>query len=116
MKKVYILPVERIDNTDTVAGIEYIHNALLTYGAGQAILIQDTTTEEDEALSILATEVREPTSEELIAFEAIEKPLPPDPDYTRACELLSHSPDAIKQPEIWELLRLIGKRLGYRFD
>lgn len=115
MIKIYILPVERIDNTDTVKGIEYIHDSLLTYGAGKATLIQDTTPEEDTALSALAIEVREPTIEELAAFEALPPTLLPDPDYIRVCEILATSSESISQPEIWELLRLIGKKLGYKF-
>lgn len=36
----------------------------------------------------------------------------PDPDEARAQELLATSPNIITQPEIWELLRIIGRRLG----
>ena len=71
MITVYILPVERIDNTDQVLGIDYIHHALLTYDAGEAVLVQDTTPEEDAALAALAVEVRDPTRAELIAFSTI---------------------------------------------
>lgn len=42
-------------------------------------------------------------------------PPPPDPDYARACEILKTSPAVITQPEIWELLRIFGKKLGYQF-
>lgn len=38
----------------------------------------------------------------------------PDLDYDRACELLATSSSVITQPEIWELLRIFGKKLGYR--
>lgn len=40
----------------------------------------------------------------------------PSPDYLRACEILSESPPAITMVEIWEFMRITGKRLGYRFD
>ena len=40
---------------------------------------------------------------------------PPDNDYLRVCELLKTSHLVITQPEVWELLRLFGKKLGYRF-
>lgn len=33
----------------------------------------------------------------------------------RAQEILASSPDVITQPEIWELLRIFGRRLGYDF-
>lgn len=36
------------------------------------------------------------------------------PDYIRASELLATSPDVIKMPEVWELLRIFGRKLGYR--
>lgn len=40
-------------------------------------------------------------------------PPPLDPDEARAKELLASSPDVITQPEIWELLRIIGRRSGW---
>lgn len=36
-----------------------------------------------------------------------------DPDTITARELLGTSPDVITQPEIWQLLRIYGRRLGY---
>lgn len=36
----------------------------------------------------------------------------PDPDIARAAELLATSPAVISQPEMWELMRIFGKRLG----
>lgn len=35
----------------------------------------------------------------------------PNPDIERAKELLSTSAEVITQPEIWELLRIFGRRL-----
>jgi len=40
----------------------------------------------------------------------------PSADGLRAEEILSHSPDGITQPELWELVRIMGKKLGYKFD
>lgn len=40
-------------------------------------------------------------------------PPEPDPDTIRAAEILATSPSAITMPEMWELLRIIGRRLGY---
>lgn len=113
MIKVYILPVQRLDNTDTAVGIEHIHHALLTCDAGKATLVQDTTPEEDIALSALALEVRDPTPEEMASLEALPEPVPPTEDELRAGELLATSPAVITQPEIWELLRIFGRKLGY---
>lgn len=39
-----------------------------------------------------------------------------DADYLRAQELLASSPQVITQPEMWELMRIIGRKLGYHFD
>lgn len=36
----------------------------------------------------------------------------PDPDIERVKELLATSPAAITMPEIWELMRIFGRRLG----
>ena len=71
MIKVYILPIERSNNVDAVKGIKHIHHALLQYGYGnnQAMLIQDTTQEEDIALSEFAFEVREPTAQEIKSIQ-----------------------------------------------
>lgn len=41
------------------------------------------------------------------------EPIPPDSDYVRACELLANPPTAISQPEMWELMRIFGRKLGY---
>ncbi len=49
-------------------------------------------------------------------FNAYIASLPPptlDPDYARATELLSNPPEAITTPEIWELLRIIGRLFGW---
>lgn len=37
----------------------------------------------------------------------------PDPELDRINELLEQSPAVITMPEVWELLRIIGRRLGY---
>jgi len=41
---------------------------------------------------------------------------PEDPDQARAEELLATSPNVITMPEIWELLRIFGRRHGYLPD
>lgn len=40
----------------------------------------------------------------------------PTEDDIRCEEILSHSPPVITMPEIWEVLRILGKRLGYDFE
>ncbi|KKK94241.1 hypothetical protein LCGC14_2684850 [marine sediment metagenome] len=113
MIKVYILPVTRQGNRDTVARAEYIHDAVLRYDVGTATLIQDTSPEEDSALAAIALQVRGPSPSELEAFLARPMPPPPTADELRARELLANSPDVITLPEIWETLRIFGRRLGY---
>lgn len=81
MIKVYYLPVERIDNTDIVKGSEYIHNALVrcTEKPNVRELIMDTTSDEDNALSVLALDVRAPNEKEVEAFNN----LPPEGEPAR---------------------------------
>lgn len=66
MIKVYFLPVERIEGSDVVKGIEHIHRALLecTEKPDVRKLIMDTSPNEDSALAAVALEVREPTTQE----------------------------------------------------
>ena len=115
MIRVYYLETERIDNTDTVKGIEFIHNAILSIEGTLKKLIQDTTDIEHNGLIAVATSWREATPDEIAQLATLPPPPPPDPDYDRVCELLASSPEVITQPAIWELLRIFGKKLGYRF-
>lgn len=38
---------------------------------------------------------------------------PPDPYSLRAKELLANPPTAITMPQVWELLRIIGRKFGW---
>jgi len=69
--KTYYLETEIINGTERVKGIDYIHHAILEIEGTKRKLIMDTTADEDSALSALALEVREPTAEELDAFNAL---------------------------------------------
>jgi len=73
MIKIYLLPVERIDNTDKIKGEEYIHHAIVECTEDPNIrkLIMDTTPDEDTALSALAIEVRDPTPDEIASFNTL---------------------------------------------
>lgn len=116
MIRVYFLAVETIDGTDTVVGIEYMrHGILQVEGTGRK-LIQDTTDPEHFMLASLAESWREATQDEIDLFDAVPPVEPPDPEYVRVCELLASSSDVITMPEIWDILREFGERLGYRFD
>ena len=77
MIKTYLLPVERIDNTDTVKGAEYIHNAILegTDKPDMRRLIMDTTPDEDSALSTLAVKVEEPTQRDIDNYASLPEPI-----------------------------------------
>lgn len=117
MITVCFLPVVTIDGTEQVAGIEIIHDALLecTGDAYVRKLTMDTTDAEHAALFMVAVDMREATQEEIDRYHAQVIIEPPDPTILRAEEILATSPDAITQPEIWELLRIFGRRLGYDF-
>lgn len=113
----YFLPIETINGTEQVAGTELIHDALLrTTGIPNVrLLIMDTTDSEHAQLTILALELHDLTQEEIDFYHSHVMPYEPDPDTIRAEELLASSSSAITMPEIWELLRIIGKRMGYRY-
>ncbi len=118
MIRIYLLPVETVNGTEQVAGIDFIHDALLDATADPLIrlLIMNTTPEEHTSLVAVATDHREAIQAEIDRYNTEVIIIPPDPDYDRACELLETSPAVITQPEQWELLRLFGKKLGYRFE
>lgn len=114
---VYLLPTQVINGTEQVAGIEFIHDALLLATEEPSIrkLIQDTTQEEHDGLFLVALDIDDPTADELTQFNARIIQPPPSADTLRAQELLASSPDVITAPEIWELLRIFGRRHGYDF-
>lgn len=115
MLRVYFLPVETVDGAEQVMQAHLIHDAILECTEDPAVrkLIMDTTTAEHDQLAGVAIEVRPPTQEEIDRFDAREVEPPPAQDVIRAGEILATSPDVITQPEIWELLRILGRRLGY---
>lgn len=117
MIKVYLLPVVEIDGTEQVAGSDIIHDALLltTEEPDVRKLIMDTTAEEHEQLELCAVESGTPTQEDIDLYNAQVEILPPDPDTIRAEEILATSPAAITMPDLWELARIFGRRLGYRW-
>lgn len=117
MLMVYFLPVEIIDGTEKVTGEDVIHDALLltTIDPGTRKLIMDTTPDEHNALQTWAILTDAPTPEEEELYHSQVIILPPDPETLLAQELLSHSPDAITLPDVWTLLRIFGRRLGYDF-
>ena len=117
MITVYKLPVGLMDNTHIVAGVDIIHDAILltTRDPGLRTLIIDTTPDEHDQLADLASLWRDPTPEELDLYNEGLEIIPPAPDTIRAEELLAQSPPAITMIEIWELLRIYARRLGYRF-
>lgn len=116
MIRVYFLPVETIDGTEQVAGIEWIHDALLecTEQPDVRKLTMDTNQDEHFDLEVCSLSWHEATQEELDRYSAQVIITPPNPDTIRAEEILATSPAAITQPEIWELLRILGRSLGYR--
>ncbi|MBA7652320.1 hypothetical protein ES703_60150 [subsurface metagenome] len=117
MITVYLLPVQTINGVDVVAGIEHIHDALLecTEQPDVRKLIMDTNQDEYNHLYPLAIEAYDATQEEIDRYNSRETEPPPDADTLRAQELLASSPAVITQPQMWELLRIFGRRLGYDF-
>ncbi len=80
---VYFLPVILEDGVETVAGIEFIRNAILDCTEQPYVrkLVMDTTVDEHTILVAVALEVRNPTQEELDLYNSLEFPLP-DPGFT----------------------------------
>ncbi|MBA7659129.1 hypothetical protein ES703_67094 [subsurface metagenome] len=117
MITIYFLPVVSANNTDTVAGVDLMHDGILeaTEDPLTRKLIMNTTAQEDALLTPLAIETRYPTPDEVEQYLSQVVIVPPDPDTVRAEELLATSPQVITQPDIWELLRIYGRRHGYRF-
>jgi len=115
MIRTYILPVVNIDGTEQVAGIEIIHDALLltTTDHFERKLIMDTIALEHAILESFANAWWEAYEDELKQYNSQVEIIPPDPDTIRAEELLANSPEVITQPEMWELMRIFGRRLGY---
>jgi hypothetical protein len=70
MIKVYYLKTERIEGTDTVEGIQFIHYAVLGVEGVLRKLIQDTTVAEDTGLSAVAVETRKATAGEIAQLES----------------------------------------------
>jgi hypothetical protein len=66
MIRTYLLPVERIDGVDVVAGIDYIHDAVLrcTDKPDVRLLVMDTSQPENRKLSSLAISSRNATRSE----------------------------------------------------
>jgi len=115
MLKVYYLPILTIDTTEAVAGIDLIHDAILdcTEHPGIRKLLMDTTPDEHNAFKLLGVESRDPTQDEIDFYHQTVVITEPDPDTIRAEEILATSPTLITMPEIWELLRIICRRLGF---
>lgn len=115
MIRVYYLPVELTPEGEQVLGIDLIHDAILecTEEPDVRKLIMDTTADEYELLEDMAVLVRDPTQDEIDLFNARKIEQLPDADTIRARELLETSPATITMPELWELVRIFAKRLGY---
>lgn len=72
---------------------------IITLHTPQGVVPIDTDTITDEGLEALGL------SREWLNTEYI--------DLFRARELLANSPDVITQPEMWELLRILGRHFGW---
>ena len=117
MITVYFLPVHTISGVEVVAGIDYIHDSLLQPTDQPMIrkLIQDTTVSEHDNLDLVCVSWRSPTQYEINEYNDRFIPPPPSPDYLRACEILSNPAIPIPAPDLADLVRIFGRRLGYIF-
>jgi len=116
MIRSYYLPVQIVNGSEAVAGIQVISEALLltTEAPDLRKLIMNTSDNQHAELSAVALDWNEATPEELELYNSQVIITPLDPDTIRAEELLGTSPGVITPPEMWELMRIFGKRLGYR--
>jgi len=91
----YLLPVDRVEDTDSVRGIDLIHDAALAYGVeiDKAELIMDTDDSEHASLADYAIEWRDATAEEAALLP---KPRPPARDYLAEIDDLSARVTAIE--------------------
>ena len=114
---VYFLPVETVNGAEQVAGTDIIHDALLltTDQPDVRKLIMDPTPAEHTALASLALLNRLPSQAETDLYNSEITPFVPDPDTIRAEEILSNPAIPIPAPDLAELVRIFGRRLGYRF-
>lgn len=110
MIKAYLLPVERVENTDRVKGSEHIHDAIVecTEDPNTRKLIMDTTPEENNTLSVLAIEVREPTTNEVDSLNRFKaEPLPePEPPLSTHISIIDAIDTSKARPvrikRVWE--------------
>lgn len=114
MIRTYFLPVLTVNNTEQVAGIAFIHDALLETTLDPLVrqLIQDTTTTEHNSLKALAISWHTATQKEKDLYHAHLFPYIPNPDHERIKEILHNSPPAIPEPEKRELFTLLAKIHG----
>jgi len=117
MIRIYFLPVKTIGGVDTVAGSDIVHDAILecTEQPDTRKLIMDTTDAEHASLCSVAVDFRDASPDEVNQYNNQVTITPPSPDDLRAAKLLANSPQVITQPEMWELMRIFGRRLGYDF-
>ena len=72
MIKVYLLEVEKIDNTEVIKGIEFISQAVIEGSHVRRVII-----EENPNLEALAVGVEEPTQNEIDRWNALPEPTTP---------------------------------------
>ncbi|MBA7685924.1 hypothetical protein ES703_94355 [subsurface metagenome] len=114
MIRVYFLPVQSVDGSEILAGVEIIHDALVECAEEPDIrkLIMDTTDAEHAELLATGAVPAVASQEEIDLYHAEVVIIPLDPDIERARVLLASSPAVITQPEMWELMRIFGRLHG----
>ncbi len=117
MIRAYFLPVLIVNDAEQIAGIEFIHDAVVECTIEPLVkkLIQDTSGPEHDGLVALARSWNEAEPYEVDLYNAREIPPSPTPDYIRGCKIL-HNPNLpMPATDVAELLRIFGRRLGYDF-
>jgi len=117
MIRVYFLPVITTNHCEEIAGIEFVHDAILEATPDPMLrcLIQDTTTDEHDGLISVATSWRDADQLEIDLYNTYDFPWLPTPDELRAEEILHNPSIPIPAPDLADLVRIFGRRLGYHF-
>lgn len=111
---VYFLPWSGNDFTNVILKEQLIHHAIVlpTDDIDIRKVIMNTNALTHDRLCFVAHSWRLPTTEERDEYASAAIFPPQDPDLLICEELLGQSSEAITQPEIWQLLRIFGRRLG----
>lgn len=115
MLRVYELLVEVVNGQEVIDGLQFCREGVLicTIMPTVKYLIQDTTQAEHTGLVDVCIGWHNPSPDEWLMYDVLHITPVTDPDYERAKQLLATSPAVITMPQVWELLRILGKKHGF---